>query len=70
MIKDLAEELKNQFFYLEENTEKYLTFMLCFQAEKSQELIKLESKSWKIYPTYYNLLMMQNLWQDINKLCE
>ena len=45
MIKELAEEFKNQFTCLGENTEKYITFTLHFQTEKSQELIKLENKS-------------------------
>ena len=45
MIKELAEEFKNQLTCLGENTEKYITFTLQFQTEKSQELIKLENKS-------------------------
>ena len=33
------------------------------QKKKLQELIKLEKKLQKIYLTYYNLLIVQDLWQ-------
>ena len=55
IIKELAEQFKNQFTCLEENTE-------------NNELIKMESKLLKVYPTYYNLLIAQDLWQTHYKI--
>ena len=36
--------------------------------EKLQELIKMEKKLQKIYLTYYNLLIVQDLWQGHNQI--
>ena len=47
---------------LGENTEKYTTFTVP-KKKKLQELIKMEKKLHKIYLTYYNLLIVQDLWQ-------
>ena len=33
------------------------------QKKKLQELVKMEKKLQKPYPTDYNLLIVQNLWQ-------
>ena len=58
IIKELAEEFKKQFTCLGENTEKYITFTVPIE----KELVKMEKKLQKIYLTYYNLLIVQNLW--------
>ena len=55
IMKELAEEFKKQFTSLGKNTEKYITFTV-------PELIKMEKKLQNLYPTYYNLLVAQDLW--------
>ena len=47
-MKELAEELEKQF--------------ICF-GENKKKLIKIEKKLQKLYLTYYNLLIAQDLWQ-------
>ena len=61
MIKELAEQFRKQFTCFGENTEKCITFTVPIEKE---ELIKMEKKLEKIYPTYYNLLIVQDLWQS------
>ena len=43
VIKELAEEFKNQFTCLGENTEKHITFTVPIE-KKLQELIEMEKK--------------------------
>ena len=40
-----------------------MNFTVSIEKKKIQELIKMERKLQKIYPTYYNLLIAQDLWQ-------
>ena len=65
IIKELAEEFKKQFTCLGENTDKYITFTVPIEKEYGEyfveNMIKME-KLQKIYFTYYNLLMAQDLW--------
>ena len=58
----MAEEFEKQCTCLGENTEKYIAFTVPIEKKKLQELIKKE-KLQNIYPTYYNLLIAQDLWQ-------
>ena len=62
IIKEIAEKFKKQFTCLGENTETYITFIVPIE-KKIQELIKIEKKLPKIYLKYYNLLIVQDLWQ-------
>ena len=62
IMKELAEEFKKQFTCLGENTEKYITFTVPIEKEVTR-IIKMENKKQKIYLTYYNLLIVQDLWQ-------
>ena len=62
IIKELSKQFKKQFTCLGENIEKYITFTIPIK-KKLQELIKMEKKLQKIYVTYYNLLIVQDLWQ-------
>ena len=57
IIRDLIKQLKNQFTCLGENTEKYITFTV----PTYKELIKMEKKLQKVYLTYYNLFIVQDL---------
>ena len=61
IIKELEEEFKKQFTSLGGNT-KYITFTVAI--EKKLRLRKTEKKLQKIYLTYYNLLIAQDLWQS------
>ena len=62
IIKELAEESKKQFICLGENTEKYITFTVPIEKEVKRT-DKKEKKFQKIYLTYYNLLIVLDLWQ-------
>ena len=62
IIKELAEEFKKQFTCLGENSQKYITFTLPTEKEVTKNDKNGEEVS-KIYPQYYNLLTMQDLWQ-------
>ena len=62
IIKELAEEFKKQFTCLGENSQKYITFTLPIEKEVTKNDKNGEEVS-KIYPQYYNLLIMQDLWQ-------
>ena len=62
IIKELAEEFKKQFTCLGENSQKYITFTLPTEKEVTKNDKNGEEVS-KIYPQYYNLLIMQDLWQ-------
>ena len=55
IIKELAEKIKKQFNCLGENTKK--------KKKKFQELINMGKKLQKIYLTYCNLLIAQDLWE-------
>ena len=59
LIKESAEEFKNQFTYFGEKTEKYITFTvpIVIRIDKNGEKLQ------KIYLTYYILLIVQNLWK-------
>ena len=60
--KVLAEEFEGQFTWLVENTENYLTFSVPKKKKNSQELIKKEKTSKKLYLADYNLLIVRDLW--------
>ena len=62
IIKELAEEFKKQITCLGENTEKYLTFTVPLE-NRVTKIDKNEKKLQKLYLTYYNLLIVQGLWQ-------
>ena len=62
IMKELAEELEEQFTCFGENTEKCLTFSV--PMEKEVTIIhEMGKKSQKLYHTDYNLLIPQDLWQ-------
>ena len=59
-IKELAEEFKKQFTCLRENNEKYLTFTVPIE----KEVTGIDKNGEEITKhTYYNLLIVQDLWQ-------
>ena len=62
IIKELAEEFKKQITCLGENTERYLTFTVPLE-NRVTKIDKNEKKLQKLYLTYYNLLIVQGLWQ-------
>ena len=62
IIKELGEKYFKKITCLGENTEKYITFTVPIEKEVTR-LIKMGNKLQKIYLTYYNLLMVQDLWQ-------
>ena len=62
IIKELAEEFKKEITCLGENTEKYLTFTVPLE-NRVTKVDKNEKKLQKLYLTYYNLLIVQGLWQ-------
>ena len=58
--KELAEEFEKQLTYLGENTEKCITFTVPIEKEATR-IAKNGEKAKKIYPTDYNLLILQDL---------
>ena len=60
--KELAEEFKKQFACLGENTEKYITFTVPIEKEVKW-IDKNREEITKTYLTYYNLLIVEYLWQ-------
>ena len=58
----MAEEFEKQYICFGETTEKYITFTFPIEIEVTR-IDKIEKKLQKIYPTYYSLLIAQNLWQ-------
>ena len=62
IIKELAEEFKKQFACLGENTEKYITFTVPIEKEVKW-IDKNREEITKTYLTYYNLLIVEYLWQ-------
>ena len=62
IIKELAEEFKKEITCLGENTEKYLTFTVPLE-NRVTKVDKNEKKLQKLYLTYYNLLIVEGLWQ-------
>ena len=67
IIKELAEEFKKQFTCLRENTEKYITFTVLIEKQVTR-IDKNKKKLQKIYLTYYNLLIAQDLWQACHQI--
>ena len=67
IIKKLAAEFKKEFTFFGENTKKYITFTVP-KKKKLQKFIKMEKTLEKIYVTYYNLLIAQDLWQVNNQI--
>ena len=57
IIKGLAEETEGWFTWLEESTDKCITFSVSIE-KKLQELMKKEKKSQRPYLTGYNLLIL------------
>ena len=66
-MKELAKEFKKQFACLGENTEKYKTFTIPIKKEVTR-IDKMEKKLQKIYLTYCDLLIAQDLWQAIYQI--
>ena len=64
IIKVLAEEFKKQFTFLGENTKKYITFTVPI-GKKVTRIDKNEEEITKNLFTYYNLLIVQGLWQPV-----
>ena len=62
VIKELAEEFKEQFTCLEENTEKYITSTVPMEKEVTG-IYKNREELQKIYLTYCNLLIAEDLWK-------
>ena len=62
IIKELAEEFKKQFTYLGENTEKHINFIVPTEKEVTR-IDKNGEEITKIYLTYYNLFIAQDLSQ-------
>ena len=62
IIKELAEEFKEQFTCLEENTEKYITSTVPMEKEVTG-IYKNREELQKIYLTYCNLLIAEDLWK-------
>ena len=58
----MAEKFSKQFTCLRENTEKYINVTVPIEKEVTRININGE-KLQKIYPSYYNLLIAQDLWQ-------
>ena len=67
MIKELAEEFKNNLL-VQEKILKNTSLLQFQQKKKLQELIKMDKKLQKIYVTYYNLRIAQDLWQDHHQI--
>ena len=61
IIKELEEEFEKN-ISLRENSKKYISSSVALQKEV-QELIKMEKKWQKPYPTDYNLLIEENFWR-------
>ena len=49
--------------------EKHITMTVPIE-KKLQELMKMKKKLQKIYPTDYNLLLAQDLWQSHYQICQ
>ena len=58
----VAEEFKRQFICLGESTEKNINFTVPIENEVTR-IDKNEEKLQKIYLTYYDLLIVEDLWQ-------
>ena len=62
IIKELAKEFKKQFTCFGEYTEKHITFIVPIEKEVTRIKKNGEEIKKNIYPTYYNLLIAQDLW--------
>ena len=62
IIKKLAEEFEKQFSCLGESTEKYINFTVPIEKEVTR-IDKNGGRIKKVYLTYYNLLIVLDLWQ-------
>ena len=60
IIKKLAEEFKKQFNCLGENIEKYVSFTVAIE-KKVTRIDKNAEENKRMYLTYYNLLIAQDL---------
>ena len=61
IIKELWEEFKKKITCCGENTEKCIIFTVLIET-KVTRIDKMEKKLQTIYLTYYNLLIVKNLW--------
>ena len=59
IIKELAEEFKKQFTCLGKNTEKYIAFTVPIE----KEVTRIDKMEKTLQKRYYNLLIVQDLWQ-------
>ena len=62
IIKKLAEEFEKQFSCFGESTEKYINFTVPIEKEVTR-IDKNGGRIKKVYLTYYNLLIVLDLWQ-------
>ena len=67
MINGLAEKFRKQFTYLGEDSEKFIIFTIPIEKEITRT-DKNREQITKIYPTYYNLFIVQDLWQAQYKI--
>ena len=63
IIKKLVENFKKQFTCLEENAEKCITFTVTTKKEDIGIDKNRGEIAKNVYVTYYNLLILQDLWQ-------
>ena len=68
IITELAEDFKGQFTCLGDINGNQITFSVPIEEEVTKK-DKNGKKSHKLYPTYYNLLIAQDLWQPHYKSC-
>ena len=61
IMKELTEEIEKQVTCLGETTEQYITFTVPIERELIQT-DKNGGETTKIYFTYYNLFIAQDLW--------
>ena len=66
-MKELAEEFKKQFTCLGENTKKHIAFIVPIE-KKITRIGKNGEAITKIYLSYCNLLMAQDLWQVLYQI--
>ena len=61
IIKELGEEFKTKITCFGENAEKCIIFTVLIE-KKVTRIDKMEKKLQAIYLTYYNLLIVKDLW--------
>ena len=64
----MAEEYKKQFTYFGENTEKHIITFTVPIEKKVAGIDRNGEELQKIYPTYYSLLITQDLWEALYQI--